>query len=100
MRISPADIKLIGISAKQLFQIFLSKIDFWTYPVSSLDTVEIRVEPASVQKFENFLSGADIHYKMKAGDMRLLLDAEKASSRAGGFDSKYHRLGEVQKRSV
>lgn len=53
------------------------------------------MEPASVQKLENRLSGAGIHYKMKAGDMRVLLDAEKASSRAGGFDSKYHRLGEV-----
>lgn len=53
------------------------------------------MEPASVQKLENRLSGADIHYKMKAGDMKVLLDAEKASSRAGGFDSKYHRLGEV-----
>ena len=53
------------------------------------------MEPASVQKLENRLSGADIHYKMKVGDMKVLLDAEKASSRAGGFDSKYHRLGEV-----
>lgn len=70
-------------------------IDFWTYPVPSLDPVEIHVEPASVQKLENRLSGADIHYKMKAGDMKVLLDAEKASSRAGGFDSKYHRLGEI-----
>lgn len=65
-----------------------------------MDPVDIHVEPASVQKLEDLLNGAGISFKVDSDDVKTLLDAEKASPRAGGFDTKYHRLGEVRKRSV
>ena len=71
------------------------QIDFWSYPVPSLDPVDIHVDPASVQKLEDLLNGAGISSKLETGDMKTLLDAEKASPRAGGFDTKYHKLNEV-----
>jgi len=70
-------------------------IDFWSYPVPSLDPVDIHVDPASVQKLEDLLNGAGISSKLETGDMKTLLDAEKASPRAGGFDTKYHKLNEI-----
>ena len=68
--------------------------------MSSLDPVDIHVDPASFQKLENLLNGAGISYKVQIVDMKVILDAEKASPRAGGFDTKYHRLGEVKNCSI
>ena len=49
-----------------------------------------------MQKLEDLLNGAGIGFTIDSEDMKKLLDAEKASPRAGGFDTKYHRLGEVR----
>ncbi|XP_015750897.1 PREDICTED: uncharacterized protein LOC107330868, partial [Acropora digitifera] len=68
--------------------------DFWSYPARSLDPVDIHADPASTQKLEDLLDGAEINFKIDTEDLAPLIEAEKAAPRAGGFDSKYHRLGE------
>ena len=74
---------------------FSIQIDFWSYPSPSLNPVDIHVDPASATQLEDLLDGAGISFKVDSNDVASLIDAEKASPRAGGFDSKYHRLGEV-----
>ena len=71
------------------------QIDFWTYPTASLDPVEIHVEPVAVQKLEALLNGASISFTVSAEDVNKILQREKGTARAGGFDGAYHRLGEV-----
>ncbi|XP_068714992.1 carboxypeptidase B-like [Montipora foliosa] len=70
-------------------------IDFWSYPSPSLNPVDIHVDPASATQLEDLLDGAGISFKVNSNDVASLIDAEKASPRAGGFDSKYHRLSEI-----
>ncbi|KAL9959382.1 hypothetical protein ACROYT_G032704 [Oculina patagonica] len=70
-------------------------IDFWTYPTATLDPVEIRVEPIAVQKLEDLLNGAGISYTVPQEDVQKIIQQEQGSARAGGFDSKYHRVGEI-----
>ena len=71
------------------------QIDFWTYPTDSLDPVEIHVEPVAVQKLEALLNGASISFTVSTEDLNKIVQQEKGTSRAGGFDGAYHRLGEV-----
>jgi len=71
------------------------QIDFWTYPTASLDPVEIHVEPVVEQKLEALLNGASISFTVATEDVNKILQQEKATARAGGFDGSYHRLGEV-----
>jgi len=70
-------------------------IDFWTYPTASLDPVEIHVEPVAEQKLEALLNGASISFTVATEDVNKILQQEKATARAGGFDGSYHRLGEI-----
>lgn len=71
------------------------QIDFWTYPTESLDPVEIHVEPVAEQKLEALLNGASIFFRVPTEDVNKILQQEKATARAGGFDARYHTLGEV-----
>mgnify|MGYP000120325511 CR=1 FL=1 len=61
-----------------------------------MDPVDIHADPASTQKLEDLLDGAEISFKIDTEDLAPLIEEEKAAPRAGGFDSKYHRLGEVE----
>lgn len=70
-------------------------IDFWTYPTDSLDPVEIHVEPVAVQKLEALLNEASISFTVSTEDVHKILQREKGTARAGGFDGSYHRLGEI-----
>ena len=74
---------------------FRFQIDFWTYPTDSLDPVEIHVEPVAVQKLEALLNGANIAFTVSTQDVNKIIQLEKGTSRAGGFDGSYHGLGEV-----
>ena len=71
------------------------QIDFWTYPTESLDPVEIRVQPVAVQKLEALLNGANIAFTVSTQDVNKIIQQEKGTARAGGFDGSYHRVGEV-----
>ncbi|KAJ7377902.1 corticosteroid- binding protein [Desmophyllum pertusum] len=70
-------------------------IDFWTYPTEPLNVVDIRVAPAAVQKLEGILNNASISFKVGPDDVQKILQNEKGSARAGGFDGSYHKLGEI-----
>ena len=61
-----------------------------------MDPVDIHADPASTKKLEDILAGAEISFKLDTEDLASLIEAEKAAPRAGGFDSKYHPLGEVE----
>ena len=63
--------------------------------MASLDPVEIHVEPVAVQKLEALLNGASISFTVSTEDVNKILQQEKGTARAGGFDGKYHGLGEV-----
>lgn len=48
-----------------------------------------------MQKLEDLLNGAGISYRVSQEDVQKIIEQEQGSARAGGFDSKYHSLGEV-----
>ena len=81
---------------KVTIRIFQFQIDFWTYPTESLNPVEIHVEPTAVQKLEDLLNGKGISFEVSQEDVQKAINQEQATSRAGGFDSKYHSLREVR----
>lgn len=75
--------------------IYVFQFDFWSYPTKPGIEVLIQVSYDNSVHLEAMLGGKGISFSIDIPDLEPLLQAEKAQSRASGFDTRYHRVGEV-----